>query len=195
VVNPSLPAHNIQDLIALCKAKPGEINYGSSGVGGSLHLAMELFKSRSGIDIVHVAYKGGPPAATDLIAGQIGLMFFNTPAALPFVRAGKLRALGVSTAKRSALLPDVPSIAEAGVPGFDTEVWYGLVAPAGTSGAVVQSTYKAVAASLASPDVRRTLQDLGAEPGGISPEEFAQRLKSETRLWANVIRTANIHLN
>jgi tripartite-type tricarboxylate transporter receptor subunit TctC len=195
VVNPSFPAHNVRELITACKEKPGQINYGSSGVGGSLHLAMELLKSRAGIDIVHVAYKGGPPAATDLIAGQIGLMFFNTPAALPFVRSGKLRALGVSTAKRSALLPDVPSIAEGGVPGFDTEVWYGLVAPAGTSDAVVQSTYKAVAASLAAPDVRKALQDLGAEPSGITPGQFAQRIKAETRLWASVIRTANIHLN
>jgi tripartite-type tricarboxylate transporter receptor subunit TctC len=195
VVNPSLPARSIRELVALCKSRPGQINYGSSGTGGSLHLAMELFKMKAGIDIVHVPYKGGPPAATDLMAGRIGLMFFNTPAALPFVKSGKLRALGVSTAKRSALLPDVPSIAESGVPGFDTSVWYGLVVPAGASPAIVRSTYEAVSKALAMPDVRRSLHDIGAEPVSISPAEFAKRIKAETRSWAQLIRTANIHLN
>ena len=195
VVNPAFPARSVRELIALCKSKPGQINYGSSGVGGSLHLAMELFKAKAGIDIVHVAYKGGPPAATDLMAGRIGLMFFNTPAALPFVKSGRLRALGVSTARRSALLPDVPSIAESGVPGFDTGVWYGLVVPAGTKPAIVRSTYEAVSKALALPDVRKSLQDIGAEPVSISPEEFAKRIKAETRDWAKLIRTANIRLN
>src|SRR5690349_20386310 len=132
VVNASLPAKSVQEFIALVKAQPGKLNYGSSGPGGSLHLAMELFKFRTGIDIVHVPYKGGPLAAVDLMSGQLAAMFFNTPAALPMVKNGKLRALGVSTAKRSPFLPDVPSIAESGVAGFDTSVWYGLLAPAGT---------------------------------------------------------------
>ena len=195
VVNPSFPARSVRELIALCKSSPGQINYGSSGAGGSLHLAMELFRTQAGIDIVHVPYKGGPPAATDLIAGRIGLMFFNTPAALSYVKSGKLRALGVSTARRSALLPDVPSIAESGLPGFDTEVWYGLVVPAGASPAAVRSTYEAVSKALAMPDVRKSLQAIGAEPVSISPADFARRIKTETREWAKVIRAANIHFN
>ena len=192
VTNPSFPVRNVRELIALCKARPGEVNYGSSGAGGSLHLAMELFKSMTGIDIVHVPYKGGPPAATDLIAGQIALLFFNTPAALPYIKAGKLRALGVSTAKRSPLLPEVPTIAESGVPNFDTDVWFGLVAPAGTPPEIVAKTQRDVARVVAMPDVRKQLLDIGAEPVANTPEEFAARIKKESALWAKVVQTARI---
>ncbi len=192
VTNPSFPVRNVRELIALCKAKPGQVNYGSSGVGGSLHLAMELFRSMAAIDIVHVPYKGGPPAATDLIAGQIELLFFNTPAALPYVSSGKLRALGVSTAQRSSLLPAVSTIAEAGVAGFDTEVWFGLSAPAGTPPEIVARTHRDVARTIALPGVRKQLQDIGATPVGNTPEEFALRIKKETALWAKVIQTAKI---
>ena len=192
VTNPSFPVRNVRELIALCKARPGEVNYGSSGAGGSLHLAMELFKSMTGIDIVHVPYKGGPPAATDLIAGQIAILFFNTPAALPYINAGKLRALGVSTAKRSPLLPEVPTIAESGVPNFDTVVWFGLVAPAGTPSEIVAKTQRDVARVVAMPDVRKQLVDIGAEPVANTPEEFAARIKKESALWAKVVQTARI---
>ena len=192
VTNPSFPVRNVRELIALCKARPGEVNYGSSGAGGSLHLAMELFKSMAAIDIVHVPYKGGPPAATDLIAGQIALLFFNTPAALPYVKSGKLRALGVSTAKRSPLLPDVPTIAEGGVAGFDTDVWFGLVAPAGTPADIVTKTQRDIARVVAMPDVRKQLLDIGAEPVANTPEEFAARIKKESALWAKVIQNAKI---
>jgi len=192
VTNPSFPVRNVRELIALCKARPGEVNYGSSGTGGSLHLAMELFKSMAGIDIVHVPYKGGPPAATDLIAGQIAILFFNTPAALPYIKAGKLRALGVSTAKRSSLLPEVPTIAESGVPGFDTDVWFGLVAPAGTPADIVTRTQREVARVVAMPDVRKQLLDIGAEPVANTPEEFAARIKTESALWAKVVQAAKI---
>ena len=192
VTNPSFPVKNVRELIALCKARPGEVNYGSSGTGGSLHLAMELFKSMAGIDIVHVPYKGGPPAATDLIAGQIAILFFNTPAALPYVKAGKIRALGVSTAKRSSLLPDVPTIGESGLPGFDTDVWFGLVAPAGTPPDIVLKTQRDVARVVAMPDVRKQLLDIGAEPVANTPEEFAARIKRESALWAKVVQTARI---
>ena len=192
VTNPAFPVKNVRELIALCKARPGEVNYGSSGAGGSLHLAMELFKSMTGIDIVHVPYKGGPPAATDLIAGQIALLFFNTPAALPYVKAGKLRALGVSTAKRSTLLPDVPTIAEGGVAGFDIDVWFGLVAPAGTPPDVVTRTQRDIARVVAMPEVRKQLLDIGAEPVANTPDEFAARIKKESSLWAKVIQTAKI---
>jgi tripartite-type tricarboxylate transporter receptor subunit TctC len=153
---------------------------------------MELFKHMARIDIVHVAYKGGPPAAVDLVAGQIGMMFFNTPAALPFVKAGKLRALGVSSARRSPLLPEVPTIAEAGVPGFEIEVWNGLVVRTGTAPAIIRKTSRDVLKVLAMPDVRRQLLDIGAEPVGNAPEEFARRMEVETEKWANVVRAANI---
>jgi tripartite-type tricarboxylate transporter receptor subunit TctC len=192
VVNPSLPVQNVKELIALAKQKPGQLDYGSSGVGGSLHLAMELFKSMSGIEVTHVAYKGGPPAALDLIAGQISMMFFNTPAALPYVRSGKLRALGVSTTTRAPQLPDVPTIAEAGVPGYDASVWYGLVAPTRTPQAIVERTYRDLARILALPDVKRQVEALGADPVGTSPQEMARRMQAETQRWARLVTRAKI---
>jgi tripartite-type tricarboxylate transporter receptor subunit TctC len=195
VTNKSFPVKNVRELIALAKARPGEVNYGSSGAGGSLHLAMELFKSMAGIDIVHVPYKGGPPAATDLIAGQIELLFFNTPAALPYIKTGRLRALGVSTAKRSPLLPDVPTIAESGVPAFDTDVWFGLVAPAGTPPEIIAKTHRDVVQVVALPEVRRQLLDIGAEPVANTPDEFAARIRKESGLWSRVVQAAKIHFN
>lgn len=195
VSNPALPVRNVRELIALCKARPGQVNYGSSGAGGSLHLAMELFKSMTGIDIVHVPYKGGPPAAADLIAGQIAMLFFNTPAAMPYVKSGRVRALGVSTARRSALLPDVPTIAEGGVKGFDTDVWFGVAVPAGAPPEVIARTQRDLATVLAMPEVRARLRELGAEAVGTTPAEFAQRVKRESAMWAKVIQTANISLD
>ena len=195
VTNPALPVKSVREFIALCKARPGQVNYGSSGAGGSLHLAMELFRSMTGIDIVHVPYKGGPPAATDLMAGQIAALFFNTPAALPMVKAGRLRALGVSTARRSPLLPEVPTIAEAGVPGFDIDVWFGLAVPAGTASEIVAKTQRDIARVLAMPETRRQLVEVGADPVGNTSEEFSQRLKRESVLWAKVIQTAKIRFD
>jgi tripartite-type tricarboxylate transporter receptor subunit TctC len=192
VVNPSLAARNVKELIALAKEKPGQLNYGSSGVGGSLHLAMELFKSMARIEVNHVAYKGGPPAALDLIAGRISMMFFNTPAALGYVKSGKLRALGVSTAKRSPQLPDVPTIAEAGVPGYDVSVWYGLVAPARTSPAIIDSTYRELARVLAMYDVKQQVEALGADTIGATPGDMARRVKAETEQWARLVTRAKI---
>ena len=182
----------MKELIALAKEKPGQLNYGSSGVGGSLHLAMELFKSMTGVEVIHVAYKGGPPAALDLIAGQISMMFFNTPAALGYVKSGKLRALGVSTGKRSPQLPDVPTIAEAGVPGYDVSVWYGLVAPARTSPAIIDSTYRELARVLAMPDVKQQVEALGADTIGATPGDMARRVKAETEQWARLVTRAKI---
>jgi tripartite-type tricarboxylate transporter receptor subunit TctC len=195
VVNPAVPAKSVPEFIALVKAQPGRLNYGSSGPGGSLHLAMELFKYRSGIDIVHVPYKGGPLAVVDLMSGQLAAMFFNTPAALPLVKNGKLRALGVSTAKRSPFLPDVPSIAESGVPGFDTSVWYGLLAPAGTANTIVAKTYRDVLAALRDAEVRKLLFNAGAEPVGDTPQEFSRLVKEETARWTKVIKAAHITVN
>ena len=195
VVNPSVPAKSVPEFIAYVKSRPGKLNYGSSGPGGSLHLAMELFKFRTGIDIVHVPYKGGPPAAVDLMSGQLAAMFFNTPAALPLVKGGKLRALGVSTARRSVLLPDVPTIAESGVAGFDTSVWYGLLAPAATPKAIIAQTHRDVIAALRDEEVRKLLVNAGAEPVGNSPQEFADRVRDETAGWAKVIKAANIRVD
>jgi tripartite-type tricarboxylate transporter receptor subunit TctC len=195
VVNPAVPAKSVQEFIALVKARPGKLNYGSSGPGGSLHLAMELFKYRTGIDIVHIPYKGGPLAVVDLMSGQLAAMFFNTPAALSLVKNGKLRALGVSTAKRSPFLPDVPTIAESGVPGFDTSVWYGLLAPAGTANAIVAKTHRDVLAALRDAEVRKLLFNAGAEPVGNTPQEFSRLVREETARWAKVIKAAHITVN
>ena len=195
VVNPSLPVKSVQDFIAYAKARPGKLNYGSSGPGGSLHLAMELFKYRAGIDVVHIPYKGGPPAAIDVMGGSLAGMFFNTPAALPLVKSGKLRALGVSTARRSQLLPDVPTIAESGVAGYDTSVWYGLLAPAATSRAIVSKVHRDVVAALRDAEVSRQLLNAGAEPVGNTPQEFARIVRDETAAWGKVIKAANIRVD
>jgi tripartite-type tricarboxylate transporter receptor subunit TctC len=195
LVNPAVPVKSVQEFIAYVKARPGKLNYGSSGPGGSLHLAMELFKFRTGIDIVHVPYKGGPPAAIDVMGGQLAAMFLNTPAALALVKGGKLRALGVSTSKRSPLLPDVPAIAESGVPGFDTSVWYGLLAPAGTSKAIVSKVHRDITAALGDAEVRKLLLNAGAEPLGNTPQAFAALVRDETASWAKVIKAANIRVD
>ena len=192
VSNPAFPPRTVRELIAFCKLRPGQVNYGSSGIGATLHLAMELFKSMANIDIVHVPYKGGPLAVTDVISGRIPIMFFNAPGALPYIKAAKLRPLGVSSARRSDLLPDVPTIAESGLPGFDTEVWFGLAAPAGTPATIINKTYRDVAHVLQLPEVRKQILNLGADPIGNTPEEFASRIKVESAKWAKVIEAARI---
>jgi len=195
VVSPSLPVKSVMEFVDFAKARPGKLNYGSSGPGGSLHLAMELFKFRTGIDIVHVPYKGGPLAAVDVMGGELAAMFLNTPVALPLVKTGRLRALGVSTVKRSPLLPDVPTIAEAGMAGFDSSVWYGLLAPAATSNAIVSKVHRDVLRALADREVRRLLLSAGAEPVGNTPGEFAARVRDETARSADLIKAAGIRLD
>jgi tripartite-type tricarboxylate transporter receptor subunit TctC len=192
ISNMAFPVKNVKELVALAKARPGDINYGSSGAGSSLHLAIELFKSMTGISMTHIPYKGGPPAAIDLIAGQIQVMFLNAPAATPYIKSGKVRALGISTAKRSPQLPDVPTIAEADVPGFDIDVWYGLSAPAGTPAAIVNKTYQDITQVLAQPEVRKQLTDIGADIVGIGPDDMARRIRTETATWAKVIQKSSI---
>jgi tripartite-type tricarboxylate transporter receptor subunit TctC len=190
VVHPSVPASSVKDLIALAKAKP--LNGGSSGVGGAGHLALELFNLQAGTKIVHVPYKGGGPAIVDLLAGNINLIFATGASSINHVKAGKIRALGVTTAKRSAMAPELPTIAEAGLPGFEANNWNGIVVPAKTPRAIINRLNKEFTAALLLPDIKQFLfnQGLDAAPG--TPEDFAAYIKSETAKWAKVIKAAGI---
>ena len=190
VVHPSVPASSVKDLIALAKAKP--LNGGSSGVGGAGHLALELFNLQAGTKIVHVPYKGGGPAIIDLLAGNINLIFATGASSINHVKAGKIRALGVTTAKRSAMAPELPTIAEAGLPGFEANNWNGVVVPAKTPRAIINRLNKEFTAALTLPDIKQFLfnQGLDAAPG--TPEAFAAYIKSETAKWAKVIKAAGI---
>ena len=192
VVNPSLPVKSVGELLALAKSKPGSLSYASTGNGSSNHISMELFKTLAGVDILHVPYKGSAPAVTDLLGGQVQLMFDNTPNVLPHVKAGKLRALGSSRTKRDALTPDVPTIAEAGVPGYDLSVWFGVVAPAGTPKEVVQKLNAEVIKILAMPDVRERFLAQGVEPQGSTPEQFAEHIRSQMAKWGKLVQDAGV---
>ncbi|MGZ8155869.1 MAG: Bug family tripartite tricarboxylate transporter substrate binding protein [Burkholderiales bacterium] len=187
VVHPSMPVRTIKEFVALAKANPGKINYGSSGVGTALHLTMELFRTMTGIDVVHVPYKGGSTAGVDLMAGHIGAMFANLPTQLGAVKAGKVRALGVSSAKRHPLVPDVPAISES-VPGFEVTVWHGLCAPGAAPKAVVTKLNADVVKALSQPDVQRRLSENGVDAAPSSPEQFAAFIKKETAKWAKAVR-------
>ena len=192
VVNPSVPAKSVQELIALAKARPGALNYASAGQGSSLHMTAEIFKLATGADLVHIAYKGSAPALTDLISGQVQIMFGTMPATLPQVKAGKLRALGVSGAKRSAAAPEVPTIAEAGVPGFEVLNWYGLVAPGKTPAAIVLQLNRELVKTLKSPEMIDALHAQGLEAAGGAPEKFGAFIKSEIAKYAKVVKAAGI---
>lgn len=191
VINPQVQAKSVKELIALAKQKPGELSYASAGVGSSLHLAGELFKSLAGVDIVHVPYQGAD-GITDLISGRVQMAFAGLPQALPQIKAGKLVALGVSTPTRSPLLPDVPTIAEAGVPGFEVISWYGLLAPAKTPKPIVDKISADVATVLKDKDIKDRFLALGLEPVGTSSDEFAGHIKSEVEKWDGVVKKAGI---
>ena len=188
MVHPSLPVKNVEGLVALAKAKPGTLNFGSSGIGSTNHLAGELLRHMTGIDIVHVPYKGAAPAMNDLIAGHIPMMFDNMPAVLPQVQGGSVRAIAVAGAVRAAALPDVPTVAEQGVPGFEAFAWFGLVAPAKTSAAVLEKLQGDVVSILATPDMKARLTELGAEPGTVSGAAFGKFLGDDTAKWSELIR-------
>lgn len=192
VVHPSLRVQSTQDFIALAKAKPATINYGSGGSGSGAHLAAELFKSMAGINLVHVPYKGVGLAMNDLIGGQIQLMFSNLLSSLPHVRAGRLRALGVTTTKRSPAIPDLPTIDEAGLRGYEATNWFGVLAPAGTPKQVVTKLNADIVKVLHLPNVKDRLSSQGADPVGSSPEAFAAHIKSEIARWKMVITQAGI---
>ena len=192
VVNPAVPARSVKELIELAKRKPGTLNYASPGVGTSLHLAGELFKLDTGTDIVHIAYKGGAPAQTDVMGGQVQMMFNVLPSALPQIQAGTLRALAVTGRTRSESLPDVPTMVEAGVPGYSALTWNGLLAPAGTPPDVVARLNDAVVKAMRSPAMKELLAKIGTEPAWDTPEEFAAFLREETAKWSQVIRASHI---
>ena len=191
-VHPSVSAASVAELIALARAQPGRFSYGSAGLGTNPHLAAELFAAMTGIAWVHVPYKGSGPALIALLAGQVDLMFATLPSALQHIKAGKLRALGVSTATRAAALPEVPTIAEAGVPGYEALQWYGVLAPAGTPRPIVDRLSRDIARSLQAPDAQERLAVEGATPIGSTPDEFAEHLRRETEKWAAVIRKAGL---
>jgi tripartite-type tricarboxylate transporter receptor subunit TctC len=194
VVNNAVPAKSVKELIAYARANPGKINYGSPGNGSTAHLSMELFKTMTGTTMAHIPYKGSAGVLADVMGGQIAVTVDNMPVYLPQVRAGKIRALAVSTAKRSTAAPDIPTIAEAGVPGYDSGAWFGLLAPAGTPKAIVDRISTETARILKLPDVSKRISELGAEPVGGTPEEFTALIRSEIAKWAKVIRDANVEL-
>lgn len=190
VVYPPLPVNSVADLIKLAKAKPGTINFASSGSGTSIHLSGELFKTMAGVDMVHVPYKGSAPAVTDLMGGQVQIMFDNLPSSLQQIKAGKLRAIAVTSLKRAPALPDVPTIAESGLPGFEASSWFGVLAPAGTPPAVIAKINNEVNAWLQSAEGRQQLMTQGAEAAGGTPEQFAAHIRSETEKWAKVVKAS-----
>jgi tripartite-type tricarboxylate transporter receptor subunit TctC len=190
-VNPSFPAKTVPGLIAYAKANPNKINYGSAGVGSSLHMAGELFKLSAGVEMVHVPYRGSVPALTDLLAGQLQLMFSPLPPSLQFVRAGKLTALAVTTATRSPTLPDVPVIADF-VPGYEAGAWYGIGAPTNTPKEIVERLNAEINAGLADPVFKGKMSDIGSVPFATSPAQFGKHLSDETEKWAKVVRAADI---
>lgn len=194
VVSPTLPVNSVADLIAMAKAQPGKLTYASSGVGSSLHLAGELLKLLAKVDILHVPYKGTAPAVADVVGGQTS-MLFSDPSALPLVKAGKLRALAQSTAKRSASMPDVPTVAESGLPGFEVVNWYAFFAPAGTPEPVVARLNAELVKALNSPDVKSRLIGAGQDPSPGTPQQLGTLLKDDIALWTRVVQAAKITLD
>jgi tripartite-type tricarboxylate transporter receptor subunit TctC len=191
VVNPSVPAKSVSEFIAYAKANPGKVNIASAGIGTGTHMAGELFQMMTGVKMVHVPYRGGAPAFTNLLAGQVQVYFPVLPAATEYIRAGKLRALAVTSATRSESLPDIPTVAEF-LPGYEASNWYGLGAPRNTPVEIVDKLNKEINAGLANPKIKARLADLGSEPLSMMPSEFGKLIADETEKWAKVIRAANI---
>ena len=188
VVHPAVPAHSVAELIAYARQHPGKLNYASTGAGVASHLSAELFKAMAGVDMVHIPYKGAQPALTDVIAGQCQIMFATSASAIPYVKAGRLRALAVTTAQRSPSLPDLPTVAEAGVPGFESITWHGVVVPSATPAAIIERLNRDINAALRERDLRDRLQGLGVEVAGGSPQEFAAYIAREIPKWTKVVK-------
>jgi tripartite-type tricarboxylate transporter receptor subunit TctC len=191
-VHPSVPAKNLQELLALARAKPGTLNFGSTSPGGSPHMAGELFKTMANIDITHIPYKGAGPMLIDLVGGQIQMGFDNMPSSIGHIRSGKLRAIAVTTTKRWPGAPDVPTMAESGLPGYEVSAWFGLLAPAGTPKPVVDLLYKNISGILKQPDMVKQLFELGAEPGGNTPEAFARYIAADVEKWTRVVAATGV---
>ena len=192
IVNPSLPVKTVAELIAYIKANPGKVNYGSAGIGSTEHMSGALFRSLAGLDIVHVPYRGGAPMLGDLVAGHIQMSIETSGAATPFIQAGQVRALAVSPAKRSALFPELPTLAESGLTGYDVTTWYGVLVPKGTPQPIRDKLYAELVQVLKSPDVVARLRDIGAEPGGEPPAQFAAFIHAETEKWIKLAKDAGI---
>ncbi|HEY9447194.1 MAG TPA: tripartite tricarboxylate transporter substrate binding protein [Burkholderiales bacterium] len=192
IVHPALPVKTVKEFIALAKRKPGALNYASAGIGTPPHLAGELFKSMAGINITHVPYKGGGPALTDLLAGQVELYFSGISSAIPLIKDGRVKAIAVTSAKRSSIMPEMPTIAESGLPGYEVGNWYAILGPAGLPREIVSRVNTEIVKALKSPDTRRRVLELGADPVGSSPEQLAIHMKAEIAKWAKVIKAAGI---
>jgi tripartite-type tricarboxylate transporter receptor subunit TctC len=195
VINPALPVNSMAELIALAKARPGKLNFASSGHGAAAHLAGELFKSEAGIDIVHVPYKGAAPALQDVIAGHVDMMFATAASVVPHIRDGKVRALAVTTPQRTAVLPNIATVDELGIKGFDATTWHGLVVPARTPKEIIATLNRATVAALADPAVRKSLGDLGVDIAGGTPEAFAAYIKAEIPKWTAIVKASGAKLD
>ena len=194
VVHPSLPAKSVKDLVALAKARPGQINYASNGAGGSSHLAVELFDMMTGVRMAHIPYKGLTPALTDLLSGEVQVMFSSAVAMLPQVKAGRLRAIAMTGSKRSAAIPNIPTVAESGVPGYETGSWYGVVVPTGTPKAAIDRLSREIQTIVKSQDITSKLNEEAVIPVGSTPEAFDKHIRAELARWAKVIKAAKIEL-
>ncbi len=194
VVHPSVPAKTLKELIALAKTKPGQIFYGSTGNGSTPHLAMEVMDAQSGIKMNHVPYKGTPQAVTDLLAGQVQVMFAHTLSVLPMIQSGRLRALAISSSKRSSAAPQIPTVAEAGVPGFEASTWFGLFAPTGTSRDITNRINAEVSKIMNTPDMKSKLLEQGADPFISTPDQFRAFVKTELVKWAKVVQATGVKI-
>jgi tripartite-type tricarboxylate transporter receptor subunit TctC len=192
VVHPDVPAKSVKELVALAKSQPGKLSFASSGTGQSVHLSGEMFKLKTGTDIIHVPYKGAGPAVADLMAGQVTMMIDNLPSSLPHIQAGKLRALAVTSKERVAELPDVPSLRELGFEDFQVTAWFGLMAPGGTPQPIIDQLYKTISSILSEPDIRKRLTELGGTPGGQTPAQFTAFIAEERVRWMQLIKATGL---
>lgn len=192
VVHPSVKAGSVKELIALAKAQPGKLNYATSGVGAASHLSIEMFKRMTGVDMVHIPYKGAGAATAAVVGGQVQLLFTSTGAAMPHIKSGRLKALGLTTAKRTPALPEVPTIAETGLAGFQVDGWYALMAPGKTPKPIIDRLYRDTAEVLKMPDTVARIESFGLEPAGISPQQFGDTIRAELKKWGKLIKEAGI---
>ena len=195
VINPAVPANTVAEFIAYAKSRPGKLSYASGGNGSSAHMSMELFKSMAGVEIEHIPYKGSSPALTDVVSGQVAVFIGNMPPTVPLIKAGKLRALAVTTKSRSALMPELPTIAESGLPGFETVAWFGVLAPAGTPPDIVHRLSAEIAKIARSPEMREKLLAMGAEPVGGTPEEFKAVIDRDIAKWKALAQKVGIKID